>query len=202
MSLNFKNNTLKKILIPLLIIAFLFLIGALYQKKVRYNLVTISENKVYNSGVIPPDKLPEVLKSHNIKTVIDLRDGLQQTELNPETKKQVNAEENAVDKLSGIHYFNLPTDQIPQDSTVKKFLSIMDNPKNYPVLIHCHHGVGRSRLFSSLYRIEYENFTNEEARANARFLWEFGSNFSKNSDKGTYLLNYKKRTSGKKQDSL
>lgn len=202
MSLNFKNNTLKKILIPLLIIAFLFLVGALYQKKVRYNLVTISENKVYNSGVIPPDKLPEVLKSHNIKTVIDLRDGLQQTELNPETKKQVNAEENAVDKLSGIHYFNLPTDQIPQDSTVKKFLSIMDNPKNYPVLIHCHHGVGRSRLFSSLYRIEYENFTNEEARANARFLWEFGSNFSKNSDKGTYLLNYKKRASGKKQDSL
>ncbi|MFP7654922.1 dual specificity protein phosphatase family protein [Chryseobacterium proteolyticum] len=157
---------------------------------------------MYNSGVIPPDKLPEVLKSHNIKTVIDLRDGLQQTELNPETKKQVNAEENAVDKLSGIHYFNLPTDQIPQDSTVKKFLSIMDNPKNYPVLIHCHHGVGRSRLFSSLYRIEYENFTNEEARANARFLWEFGSNFSKNSDKGTYLLNYKKRTSGKKLDSL
>ncbi|WP_345988171.1 dual specificity protein phosphatase family protein [Chryseobacterium sp. Chry.R1] len=202
MSLNFKNNTLKKILIPLLIIAFLFLVGALYQKKVRYNLVTISENKVYNSGVIPPDKLPAVLKSHNIKTVIDLRDGLQQTELNPETKKQVNAEENAVDKLSGIHYFNLPTDQIPQDSTVKKFLSIMDDPKNYPVLIHCHHGVGRSRLFSSLYRIEYENFTNEEARANARFLWEFGSNFSKNSDKGTYLLNYKKRTSGKKQDSL
>lgn len=202
MNLNFKNNTLKKILIPLLIIAFLFLVGALYQKKVRYNLVTISENKVYNSGVIPPDKLPEVLKSHNIKTVIDLRDGLQQTELNPETKKQVNAEENAVDKLSGIHYFNLPTDQIPQDSTVKKFLSIMDNPKNYPVLIHCHHGVGRSRLFSSLYRIEYENFTNEEARANARFLWEFGSNFSKNSDKGTYLLNYKKRASGKKQDSL
>ncbi|WP_172282511.1 dual specificity protein phosphatase family protein [Chryseobacterium sp. LAM-KRS1] len=202
MNLNFKNNTLKKILIPLLIIAFLFLVGALYQKKVRYNLVTISENKVYNSGVIPPDKLPEVLKSHNIKTVIDLRDGLQQTELNPETKKQVNAEENAVDKLSGIHYFNLPTDQIPQDSTVKKFLSIMDNPKNYPVLIHCHHGVGRSRLFSSLYRIEYENFTNEKARANARFLWEFGSNFSKNSDKGTYLLNYKKRASGKKQDSL
>lgn len=192
MNLNFKT-TIKRILIPLVIIAFLFLICALYQKKIRYNLVTISENKVYNSGVIPPDKLPEVLKDHNIKTVIDLRDGLVRTELNPETKKQVNAEENAVDKISGVHYFNLPTDQIPQDSTVQKFLTIMDDPKNYPVLIHCHHGVGRSRLFSSLYRIEYENFTNEDARANARFLWEFGNNFSKNSDKGIYLMNYKKR---------
>ncbi|MBK1896754.1 dual specificity protein phosphatase family protein [Chryseobacterium paridis] len=195
MNRNSKTNTIKKILIPLVIIGLVFLVCSLYQKKIRYNLVTISENKVYNSGVIPPDKLPGILKSHNIKTVIDLRDGLKRTALNPETKKQVNEEENAVDKLSGVHYFNLPTDQIPQDSTVQKFLKIMDDPKNYPVLIHCHHGVGRSRLFSSLYRIEYENFTNEEARANARFLWEFGSNFSKGSDKGIYLMNYKKRKS-------
>ncbi|MBT2619356.1 MULTISPECIES: dual specificity protein phosphatase family protein [Chryseobacterium] len=198
MNLNFKT-TIKRIIIPLVIIGFLFLICSLYQKKVRYNLVTISENKVYNSGVIPPNKLPGVLKDHHIKTVIDLRDGVEQTELNPETKKQVNAEENAVDKISGVHYFNLPTDQIPQDSTVKKFLTIMDDPKNYPVLIHCHHGVGRSRLFSSLYRIEYENFTNEDARANARFVWEFSNNFSKSSDKGIYLMNYKKRKSEDKQ---
>ena len=182
MNLNFKT-TIKRIIIPLVILGFLFLIGSLYQKKIRYNLVTISENKVYNSGVIPPDKLPGVLKDHHIKTVIDMRDGIEQTELNPETKKQVNAEENAVDKISGVKYFNLPTDQIPGDSTVQKFLTIMDDPKNYPVLIHCHHGVGRSRLFSSLYRIEYENFTNEDARANARFIWEFSNNFSKSSDK-------------------
>ena len=193
MNLNVKNNTIKKAIIILFATLFLVLGFVFYQKKIRYNLVTISENKVYNSGVIPPDKLPDVLKSHNIKTVIDLRDGLKQTELNPETKKQVNTEENAVDQISGVHYFNLPTDQIPEDSTVKKFLTIMDDPKNYPVLIHCHHGVGRSRLFSSLYRIEYENFTNEKARANARFLWEFGSNFSKSSDKGIFLMNYKKR---------
>lgn len=192
MNLNFKT-TIKRIIIPLVILGFLFLICSLYQKKIRYNLVTISENKVYNSGVIPPNKLPGVLKDHHIKTVIDLRDGVEQTELNPETKKQVNAEENAVDKISGVKYFNLPTDQIPGDTTVQKFLTIMDDPKNYPVLIHCHHGVGRSRLFSSLYRIEYENFTNEDARANARFVWEFGSNFSKSSDKGKYLMNYKKR---------
>ena len=175
---------------------------AFYQKKIRYNLVTISENKVYNSGVIAPDKLPEVLNKHGIKTVIDLRDGIEQTEQNPETKKQVNAEEKAIDKIAGVQYFNLPTDQIPQDSTVKKFLKIMDNEKNYPVLIHCHHGVGRSRLFSSIYRIEYENFSNEEARANARYLWELSGNFSKNSEKGQFLTNYKKRIRLKINDRI
>jgi len=180
-------------LISLVIVAALVLAFVFYQKKVRYNLVTISENKVYNSGAVPPEKLANFVSDHKIKTIVDLRDGLVQTKLNPETKKQVNAEEFAADKIAGIHYFNLPTDQIPQDSTVQKFLKIMDDPKNYPVLIHCHHGVGRSRLFSSIYRIEYENFTNEKARTNAREFWEFGTNFSKNSQKGIYLTNYKKR---------
>lgn len=193
MNLSLKNKAIKTSAIVLgcallLVAAFVY-----YQKKVRYNLVTISEDKVYNSGVVPPDKLPEFLKEHHIKSVIDMRDGEEQTELNPETKKQVGAEENAINHISGVNYFNLPTDQIPQDSTVNNFLKIMDDPKNYPVLIHCHHGVGRSRLFSSIYRIEYENFSNEEARANARSLWELSSNFSKTSDKGLFLMNYKKR---------
>ncbi len=166
---------------------------AFYQKKLRHNLVTISEGKVYNSGVVPPAELKDLLKDHGIKSVIDLRDGEEQTELNPETRKQVGAEELAMNRIPGVRYFNLPTDQIPQDSTVQKFLKIMDNPKNYPVLIHCHHGVGRSRLFSSIYRIEYENYSNEDARSRARYLWELSGNFSKNSDKGQYLLNYHKR---------
>lgn len=193
MKLNFKSKTFRGSLILVLTIAILISAFAYYQKKVRYNLVTISENKVYNSGVVAPDHLPEFLKSHNIKSVIDLRDGEEQTELNPETKKQVGAEENAINKISGVNYFNLPTDQIPQDTTVQKFLKIMDNPKNYPVLIHCHHGVGRSRLFSSIYRIEYENFSNEDARSQARYLWELSRNFARGTEKGDYLLHYQKR---------
>jgi len=189
----FKSKKMKIAIISLSTILFLGLAFAFYQKKIRYNLVTIAENKVYNSGVIPPDKLNGVISSYKIKTIIDLRDGAEQTELNPETKQQVNTEAAAAEEISGVHYFNLPTDQVPQDSTVKKFLKIMDDPKNYPVLIHCHHGVGRSRLFSSIYRIEYEHFTNEQARKNARLFWEFSNNFSKNSEKGLFLMNYKKR---------
>lgn len=194
MGLNFSSKAIKTTVIFGLFITILIAGFVYYQKKVRYNLVTISENKVYNSGVVPPKELPDFLEQHHIKTVIDMRDGEEQTELNPETKKQVGAEENAMNHIANVNYFNLPTDQIPKDSTVRKFLKIMDEPKNYPVLIHCHHGVGRSRLFSSIYRIEYENFSNEKARANARFLWELSGNFAKGSEKGHYLLNYKKRT--------
>ncbi len=187
------SKYVKTIALAVGIIAVVIAALVYYQKSVRHNLVTISEGKVYNSGVVPPAELKDFLKDHGIKSVIDLRDGEEQTELNPETRKQVGAEELAMNRIPGVRYFNLPTDQIPQDSTVQNFLKIMDNPKNYPVLIHCHHGVGRSRLFSSIYRIEYEHFSNEEARSRARYLWELSGNFSKNSDKGQYLLNYHKR---------
>jgi predicted protein tyrosine phosphatase len=50
----------------------------------------------------------------------------------------------------------------------------MDNKDNYPVLIHCYHGTGRAEMYS-LYRIEYESFTNEDARMGVRTLVKFSS---------------------------
>ena len=68
----------------------------------------------------------------------------------------------------------------------------MDNKDNYPVLIHCYHGVGRAEMYSAIYRIEYENFTNEEARKNVRTLIKFSS-FDDGKPKGEYLMHYKSR---------
>jgi predicted protein tyrosine phosphatase len=50
----------------------------------------------------------------------------------------------------------------------------MDNSDNYPVLIHCYHGTGRAEMYSALYRIEYEKFTNE-AHVKVRTLLKFSS---------------------------
>jgi predicted protein tyrosine phosphatase len=68
----------------------------------------------------------------------------------------------------------------------------MDNPDNYPVLIHCYHGAGRAHLFSALYRIEYEDMSNEDARNKTRFFLK-GSSFDEGTPKGEFLKNYKKR---------
>ena len=70
----------------------------------------------------------------------------------------------------------------------------MDNEKNYPVLIHCHHGIGRAALYSALYRIEYENYSNEEARKKTRIPYIF-SNFYDGTKKGEWLKKYTKRNS-------
>ena len=65
----------------------------------------------------------------------------------------------------------------------------MADPDVYPVLIHCHHGVSRSVLFSALYRIEYEGWDNERARLATRFITD-GSSFDTDKRKGRFLQDY------------
>lgn len=148
---------------------------------------------MYKSGVIPPDQLHKYIEDHKIKSVIDLRfPGTDNLIDNPELPEQLLAEKEAIEKLDGVTYFNMGSDQIPDQETVARFLEVMDDKLNYPVLIHCHHGEGRAILFSSIYRMEYEDMPNEEARANSRFFVKWG-NFDHGSPKGEYVKNYSTR---------
>ena len=178
------------------VILFVVLVGVgkyVYDVNINYNLKEISEGKVYKSGVIPPDEIESYTKKYNIKSIIDLRlSGTNDTINNPEVQGELLAEKEAVSKIEGVNYFNVATPQVPSQYTVDKFLKIMDNPDNYPVLIHCYHGSGRAPLFGALYRIEYEDMSNEDARGKTRFLIN-GSSFDDGSPKGDFLINYKKR---------
>jgi tyrosine-protein phosphatase SIW14 len=57
---------------------------------------------------------------------------------------------------------------VPADEGVQRFREIMDEPKNYPVLIHCFGGIHRTGAFCAIYRMEYEHWTNEQAIAEMR----------------------------------
>ena len=65
----------------------------------------------------------------------------------------------------------------------------MDDKSNYPVLIHCYHGIGRAQVYSAVYRIEYEGWSNEEARQKAAFPVTFSS-FDNGTPKGEFLKSY------------
>ncbi len=184
----------KKIVLVLLGVILLGVSKYVYEVHFNYNFKEISENKVYKSGVIPPEKIADYIKDHQIKSVIDLRFPHTNDKVNnPEIPKELTAEKEAVEKLKGVTYFNLGTDQVPTQDTVDAFLEIMDDTTNYPVLLHCYHGVGRAQLFSAIYRMEYEDFSNQEAREKTRLLLK-GSSFDEGKPKGEYLINYKPRS--------
>lgn len=187
------KKKLRIIAIILFVLVFLFGGKYIYDMNINHNFETITEGKVYKSGVIPPDELETYVKKYQIKSIVDLRfPGTGDDVNNPEDSAELAAEKNAVLKISGVNYFNDGSDQVPTKENLVLFYKIMDNPANYPVLIHCYHGVGRAELYSAVYRIEYENWDKDKARTNTRFLTKWSS-FDLGKPKGDFLHNYVSR---------
>jgi len=187
------KKQLKIIGILLFVLTLLFGSKYVYDLNINHNFETITEGKVYKSGVIPPDQIESYVNKYKIKSIVDLRfPGTGDDVNNPENTTELIAEKNAVAKISGVNYFNNGSDQVPTKDNLKVFYKIMDNPANYPVLIHCYHGVGRAELYSAVYRIEYENWDTEEARTSTRFLTKWSS-FDIGEPKGDFLHNYIRR---------
>lgn len=149
---------------------------------VDHRFWTVTEGQVYRSGAMPIETLKNKIKRYKIKAVIDLR----------KTLDEVNAEHKALTQM-GVKHFVLPSSQVPTEETVTAFLAIMDHRENRPVLIHCHHGRGRAVLFSAIYRIEYEGWSNEDARRASRLIL-YKSGFSSDSRKGKFVHDYVPRS--------
>ena len=182
-------------IIGILLFVLLLVFGGkyVYDMNINHNFETITEGKVYKSGVIPPDELETYVKKYKIKSIVDLRfPGTGDDVNNPENVAELEAEKRTVAKINGVNYFNDGSDQVPTKENLVLFYKIMDNPANYPVLIHCYHGVGRAELYSAVYRIEYENWDKDEARTSTRFLTKWSS-FDLGKPKGDFLHNYIRR---------
>ena len=70
---------------------------------------------------------------------------------------------------SMIEGLNFKYIQIPintwklKDEHVEKFLRVMVDESNYPVLVHCQHGSDRTGTMVAVYRMVFENWSKEDA---------------------------------------
>ncbi|MFV0531956.1 MAG: dual specificity protein phosphatase family protein [Flavobacteriales bacterium] len=180
----------KKIIIGIVVIGAILGAKYVYDMHINHNFETITKGKVYKSGVIPPDELEHYIKKYHIKSVVDLRfPGSKDTVNNPEIPVELTAEKEAIEKIKGVNYFNNGSEQVPKKHNLDYFFKIMDNPDNYPVLIHCYHGIGRAEMYSAIYRIEYEGMDRDEARKSVRLLTEW-TPFALGEPKGDFLHTY------------
>ncbi|WP_395045512.1 dual specificity protein phosphatase family protein [Flavobacterium sp.] len=186
-------STKKKIILTVLLIVIVGVGKYVYDMNINHNFETITEGKVYKSGVIPPDEIADYVKKYKIKSIIDLRmPGTNDLVLNPENPGEIKSEKDAVEKIEGLNYFSNPSEQVPNNKNIEIFTKIMDDKANYPVLIHCYHGTGRAEMYSAIYRIEYENWSNEDARKAVRTIVKLSS-FDDGKPKGEFLKAYKSR---------
>jgi len=144
-------------------------------------VVTVHKGNLYRSAEIPSDKLLKLSQKLGLRTVVDLR----------VERDKAQIEKNLL-KTIGVKHMHLPSGQIPTQKAVEAFIAIMDDPQNRPVLLHCIHGVGRTGIFSAIYRIEYQNWSHTRALLEAMLLAGFGS-FLPNSDKAKFIKTYSPR---------
>lgn len=162
----------------------------LYDIHVRHRLGTVTQGQVYQSGVMPTSHLQKVAKELGLRSVIDLRTSTPGQDSTNTTELEVIRSEASALSAIGVRHIHLPTPQVPSEETVDRFLRAIADPANRPALIHCYHGIGRTELFVAVYRMEFEHWPNEKARAATRLLLA-GSSFSDRAEKGRFLIHYK-----------
>ena len=118
---------------------------------VRRRFAVVAPGRAYRSAEMTPAKLAATVRRLGIRTVIDLRSPGETVE-----------REHAFLSGLGVAHVHVPAGQVPKRAMVDSFLRVLADADR-PVLVHCCHGVGRARVFSAIYGIEFEGWTNERA---------------------------------------
>jgi protein tyrosine/serine phosphatase len=179
-----------------LLIAALLVGGPLcysnYRQTQMRNFRLVREGVLYRSGQMNLAGMKRVLRDYNIKTVVTLRDAPTEGDTPPdwEEEQYCNREE--------VNYYRIRPERwwasdnsVPAERGVRRFLKIMDNPANYPVLVHCFAGVHRSGAYCAIYRMEYEHWSNGRAIGEMKTCGY--ANISDEFDLLGYLEKYKPR---------
>ena len=111
-------------------------------------------NDSYYRGGQPKEKQIQQLKLLGVKTIIDLR-------------KDKKPEESQWAASAGLRYFNIPLlpGKAATDDQTNYFLSLVNDPANWPVYVHCKGGRHRTGALTGVYRITHDGWTADQAFA-------------------------------------
>jgi tyrosine-protein phosphatase SIW14 len=158
---------------------------AVHQRAQTPNFHIVRDGVLYRSGQMSVVGLKNTIDDLGIHTVINLRDGSQPND---------RAEEQYC-KSRGLNFVRIKplswdgvrgTAEI--DQGIDRFLAVIRDPKNHPVLIHCFAGIHRTGAYCSIYRMELEGWNNE--RAIAELKAHGYTTFEEDHDIRTYLTTY------------
>jgi hypothetical protein len=142
----------------------------------------VAPGVLYRSGEMTADGFREAIELYHLRAIVNLQDEYPDPELYLRyfTTKRIN--ESELCRQAGVRYIYIPPDLLPrkelaahQPRAIAQFLDVMDDPANWPVLIHCRAGLHRTGIMTCVYRMEYEGWTPtraiDELKANGFGEW-------------------------------
>lgn len=156
------------------------------------NFRVVEDGVLYRSGQLSPAALDRVLTEYGIKTVITLRTSRDPNAPYPD------AWEARVCAARGLRHERLipqvwmadEKGEIPAEQNVHRFLALVGDRRNRPVLVHCFAGIHRTGAYCAVYRMEFEGWDNERAMAEVKALGY--DNLDRELDIRGWLLGYRR----------
>ena len=138
------------------------------QKRLR----VVSLGKLYRSGQLSADGFTRAVLRYGIRTIINAQDEVLDPDVPGNWFNTHTIKESELCRQLGVRYVHLPPGlisrrRIPGErpDAIEQFLELMDDPANHPVLLHCRAGLHRTGVLCAVYRMEYEDWTQQEAIA-------------------------------------
>jgi hypothetical protein len=159
----------------------------------------VERGLVYRSGWMSAPGFIEAIREQGIRTVINLMEDEADPALFQSYFFGGSVPESELCRQLKVNYINLAPDLLTPDRLAKErpaaieaYLRILDDPKNYPVLLHCRAGLHRTGIFTAIYRMEYQGWTPFEAwrEMKANGFGEYNC-FADNPYISQYILNYR-----------
>jgi tyrosine-protein phosphatase SIW14 len=139
---------------------------AAYRNANLRNFGVVKPGVLYRSGQLSQSGLERVIHDHGIRTVVTLRDAVVEGERPPDWREEKYCRDQDI-KYVRLRprewHAELPGEPVPAEAGLKKFLEVMDDPANYPVLVHCLAGIHRTGAYMAVYRMEMDRWDNEAA---------------------------------------
>jgi hypothetical protein len=134
----------------------------MYRHHKRYKHFAVHDpHMVYRSAWLDADVFRELIEEYQIRTVLNL------CEPNELGAEQCQSQRQAV-RSSGAKLIEMPMPAAkldPADPEIARFVDVLANPENYPLLVHCQHGVTRTAKVLVMYDILYHHMTAEQSIA-------------------------------------
>ncbi|MEE9281335.1 MAG: tyrosine-protein phosphatase [Myxococcota bacterium] len=145
-------------------LALCLLLPGLGCARVLYNFGEVEPGRVYRAGQPSPLFLRWLTRREGIRTLVNLRGKTQ-------------GFESAFAARHGlrVHSFSLSRRRPPTDDEVERFLAILQDPANHPILVHCRNGADRTGYMIGIYRVTVDGWSAERAAREMRRYFQLGT---------------------------
>lgn len=128
-----------------------------------YHLATVEPGVLYRDGNQLPCQFETAVRKVQPRTVVSLIDDTEQT--HPD-KPQFEYERQFLEK-KGVEFERIPVKLggWPAKKDVERFLAVVKDPANQPVIVHCAQGVRRTGMMAAAYQMSQMGYDKERAKS-------------------------------------